>query len=112
MSRPSVGSRLVECGTGIHRKRAAGIKPVVVEITKGRTMEAIAAAAGKNVHRAAGIASVLGVGGAGGDAELLPRTIHLEGDPPVACAGDVIPANPQETICRRAPFRPAEEGPR
>ena len=71
-------------------------------------MEAVAAATGDDIHRAAGIASVLRVGGAGSDAELLHRIIHLEWNRLVAAAGDVIHAIKQEAIGRRAISRDAE----
>ena len=106
--RPGIGSRFIECGARVHRKRAAGIKHVVVVVTKGGTVEAVAAAAGDDIHRAAGIASVLRVGGARSDAELLHRIIHLEWNRLVAAAGDVIHAVKQKTIGRRAISRDAE----
>ena len=106
-----IGGRLVKRRAVVYRERAVGIELVGVEVAECAAMEGIVAALGHHVDGAAGVASVLCIGGAGDNAELLHRVIHLKRHCLIAARSHVVGSIQQEAVARGPVSRDAERGP-
>ena len=106
-----IGGRLVKRRAVVYRERAVGIELVGVEVAECAAMEGIVAALGHHVDGAAGVASVLCIGGAGDNAELLHRVIHLKRHCLIAARSHVVGPIQQEAVARGPVSRDAERGP-